>query len=81
MAKQKIKREEIATCPICQEQISFKLELHLDVPDDVSVLGASLSIPLVHKTCAVKERERGLQLSSQSRSNSKKGKNKSQYHL
>ena len=35
MAKQKIRREEIASCPICQEQIAFKVDLQIDVPDDV----------------------------------------------
>jgi hypothetical protein len=67
MAKQKIKREEIASCPVCQEQISFKVDLELDVPENVSVLGASLQIPLVHKECALKERERGMDMASRQR--------------
>ena len=62
MSRQKIKREEVVACPICQEQIEFKLELQIDIPEGVSVLGASINLPLVHKACALKERERSFEV-------------------
>ena len=67
MTKHTIKREEIASCPICQEQIAFKVDLQLDVPDDTSVLGASLQIPLVHKACALNERKRSMDMAAKQR--------------